>query len=179
VKGRAVSKEITHTTEPAKLGQRAILVIANESLDGATLRDVIGPRADGDSPAELLVIVPALNSRLRHWLSDEDEARRRAAVRLAAVLEDLRATGMDAEGRVGDADPLQALTDAVNQFGAQEIAIASGREGRSHWLRRDLVARARRRFVQPVVHVAQEPASRDRGARGANVAAGRPHGANA
>ena len=64
-------------------GQRRILVVATETLGGATLHDVLG--AHGEPPAQVLVIAPALNSRLRYWLSDEDEARRAAGVRLAAV----------------------------------------------------------------------------------------------
>jgi hypothetical protein len=147
----------THTTRPAKLGKRRILVVANEIVEGGALRDVIGLRADGEPPAEVLVIAPALNSRLRHWLSDEDEARRGAGLRLAASLEHLSAAEIEAEGLVGDADPLQAITDALHEFAAHEIVIATHPEGRSHWLTRDLVGRARRRFAQPVVHVVVEP----------------------
>src|SRR5262245_5672752 len=36
------------------------------------------------SKANVLVVAPALNSRLRRWLSDEDRARGRAADRLQA-----------------------------------------------------------------------------------------------
>jgi hypothetical protein len=39
---------------------------------------------------EVLVVAPAVNSRLRHWLSDEDGARRRAARRADACVEQLR-----------------------------------------------------------------------------------------
>ena len=99
------------------------------------------------------MIAPALNSRLRHWLSDVDEARRRASLRLAASLERLSAAGIEAEGIVGDADPLQAITDALHLFGAQEIVIATHPGERSHWLTRDLLGRARQRFSQPVVDV--------------------------
>jgi hypothetical protein len=140
-----MKNQMTQTTRPAKLGKRRILVVANETVEGGALRDVI-LRADGEPPAEVLVIAPALNSRLRHWLSDEDEARRGAGLRLAASLEHL-----------SDADPLQAITDALHEFAAHEIVIATHPEGRSHWLTRDLVGRARRRFAQPIVHVVAEP----------------------
>jgi hypothetical protein len=63
--------------------------------------------------ADVLVIAPALNSRLRHWLSDEDEARRRAEVRADACVEQLVLRGAHANGRIGDADPLQAIADAL------------------------------------------------------------------
>src|SRR5262245_34209325 len=78
--------------------------------------------------AEVLVVAPALNSWLRHWLSDEDPARRRAEERLAAVVRQLQRTVVHVEGRVGDADPLQAIADALATFPADEIVISDGSE---------------------------------------------------
>jgi hypothetical protein len=75
--------------------------------------------------ANVLVIAPALNSRLRRWASDEDRARRRAAERLRAYLDQLEKRGVHAEGRVGDADPLLAIADALAMFAADEIVIAA------------------------------------------------------
>ena len=69
--------------------------------------------------AEVLVVAPALNSWLRHWLSDEDTARRRAEERVTAHLERLERSGVHAEGRVGDADPLLAIADSrTSSFGS-------------------------------------------------------------
>ena len=53
------------------------------------------------SDADVLVIAPAINSWLRHWLSDEDGARRRAQALVAAVIDGLERHGIHAEGRVG------------------------------------------------------------------------------
>ena len=147
----------TDITAPARRGKRRILVVANETIEGAALRELITLRAESDPSAEVLVVAPALNSRLGHWLSDLDEARRSAGLRLAASLERLNAAGIEAEGMVGDADPVQAIADAVHLFGAQEIVIATHPDERAHWLARDLVGRARRRFSQPVVDVVLEP----------------------
>jgi hypothetical protein len=129
---------------------RRILVIANETLVGEVLHRVIQERAAG---GEVLVVTPALNSRLRHWISDVDAARRRAEERLQECLDRLAAYGVDARGLVGDADPLQAIGDALKLFAADELIIATHPEGRSHWLERDLVRRARSRYPQPVRHV--------------------------
>jgi hypothetical protein len=137
-------------TGPAQVGTRRILVVATEAVGGAALRDLI-LGADGQTGAEVLVIAPALNSRLRYWLSDEDDARRAASVRLAAFLAHLRAAGIDAQGVVGDSDPLQAIADALHRFAAQEIVITTDPDGRSHWLAGDLAGRARRRFAPTVV----------------------------
>jgi len=171
-----MKNQVPHAARPAKLTKRRILVVANETVEGLALRDVIRLRADREPHAEVLVIAPALNSRLRHWLSDEDEARRSAGVRLAASLERLSAAGIEAKGLVGDADPLQAITDALHEFGGQEIVIATHAERRSHWLTHDLVGRARRRFTQPVVHVVVEP-SEDSMPGSESTTSGRPRSA--
>ena len=131
-----------------------ILVIANETIESSILHETILARAG----AEVLIVAPALNSRLRHWLSDDTEARRAAEERLGRSLERLTADGIDASGRIGDADPLQAIDDALHLFRADEIAIATHPEGRSNWLARNLVTRARLRFARPVVHIVVDSA---------------------
>lgn len=102
---------------------------------------------------EVLVVAPALNSWLRHWFSDEDPARRRASERLRSSLERLSRRGVRAFGRVGDADPLQAIADALRTFQADEIIIAGHPESESR-RSRHLVARARRQFALPVLEPA-------------------------
>jgi len=101
--------------------------------------------------AEVLVVAPALNSRLRHWLSDDDAARRYAEERAAACVDRLESLGVRARGCVGDADPLQAIADALPTFAADEIVIAAETEKSNR-----LVDRARRRFALPIVRT-QEP----------------------
>ena len=102
------------------------------------------------SNAEVLVVAPALNSWLRHWVSDEDAARGRAQERVTAWLDGFERTGVHAQGRVGDADPLQAIADALPTFPADEIVIA-GQSELSTQLADELVARAHRRFGLPSV----------------------------
>jgi hypothetical protein len=128
--------------------KRHVLIVAPESLEEA---EAIGV-SSRDAGVEVLVVAPALNSRLRHWVSDEDDARRAAESRLARCLERLDAVGIDAHGRVGDPDPLQAIADGLALFPADEIVISEHTEGESHRSTRDLVARARDRFELPVVH---------------------------
>jgi hypothetical protein len=97
--------------------------------------------------AEVLVIAPARNSWLRHWLSDEDAARRRAQALVVAVIDRLERRGIHAEGRVGEADPLLAIADALSTFPADKIVIAAAPERVG-----ELVSRARRRFALPISH---------------------------
>jgi hypothetical protein len=132
--------------------ERRILVIANETVGGARLRETIEARAAGQR-AELLVVSPALNSPVRHWASDEDPARAAAQERLSSSLSRLRSLGLEARGEVGDGDPLQAIEDALRTFSPDELIISTHPEGRSHWLEQGLVEKARERFVIPITHV--------------------------
>jgi hypothetical protein len=132
--------------------ERRILVIANETVGGSTLREVIREKSEGYRE-QVLVVVPALNSPLRHWASDEDGARAAAAERLQRSLARLREAGVEARGEIGDGEPLQAIEDWLHQFGADEIIISTHPEGRSHWLEKGVVSGARERFAVPITHV--------------------------
>jgi nucleotide-binding universal stress UspA family protein len=131
---------------------RRILVVANETVGGSELFEVIAERSEGVDE-EVLVICPALNSPLRTWVSDEDDARAAAQRRLDATLARLASAGIDARGEVGDGDPLQAIDDSLRMFGADEIVISTHPEGRSNWLERGVVSGARSRFDVPIRHV--------------------------
>ncbi len=144
-----------HSNTQARLGNRRILVVLNGIVEGEVFRRATGV-GRRDEQAEVRVIASALNSRIRHWLSDEDEARRRAHLRLAATLESLCAAGIEADGRVGDADPLQAIDDALIEFHAEEIVIVTQPDRHSHWTTRDLSGQARRRFAPAVVQIVAE-----------------------
>jgi hypothetical protein len=133
-------------------GERRILVIANETVGGRTLLDEIRRRSEGVRE-EILVVVPALNSPVRHWASDTDSATAAARERLEASLRRLGEDGIEARGEVGDSDPLQAIEDALRTFGADEVIISTHPEGRSHWLERGVVNGARERFTVPITHV--------------------------
>jgi GABA permease len=133
--------------------ERRILVIANETVGGQELLAILRSKAAEGVPSRVLVVCPALNSPMRTWASDEDGARAAAQTRLDASLAQLASDGIQAEGEVGDGDPLQAMEDALRTFGADEIIISTHPEGRSHWLERDVVGAARERFAVPITHV--------------------------
>jgi hypothetical protein len=136
-------------------GRFRILAIANETVDGDALHELIVEHAAG-LPTEILVVAPALNSRVRHWFSDEDGARHAAELRLAASVERLERAGIPAYGWIGDADPLEAIADALAVFEADELIISTHPEHASNWLARDVVRRARGRFELPTAHVVVE-----------------------
>ncbi|HET9323976.1 MAG TPA: hypothetical protein VFO03_08860 [Gaiellaceae bacterium] len=133
-------------------GERRILVIANETVGGESLRDLIHRRSEGVEE-RVLVVCPALMSPVRYFASDEDGPRAAANERLDRSLTRLRELGVAADGEVGDADPLQAIDDALRIFGADEVIISTHPEGRSLWLERGVVRSARERFDVPITHV--------------------------
>jgi GABA permease len=133
-------------------GERRILVVANETVGGEELLRVIEQKSAGVAE-KVLVVCPALNSPLRHWVSDEDEARAAAQERLDRSLQSMHEAGIDARGEIGDGDPLQAIEDALRTFAPDELIVSTHPEGRSHWLERGVVDRARERFELPLTHV--------------------------
>ena len=135
------------STEPVR-----ILAVANETVEGEELCNLIQAHADGRR-AEVMVIAPALNSRVRHWFSDHDRARQAAEDRLYRTLQRLDEAGLTSYGWVGDADPLEAIADAIAVFDADQMIIATHPEHRSNWMARNVVGRARERFGLPTAHV--------------------------
>lgn len=129
----------------------SILVVANRTCECPALHEEIARRAA--PAADVLVVAPALNSRLRHWVSDSDDAERAAAERLESAVAQLRQRGVEARGEVGDAEPLNAIADALHDFDAQEILLSTHPPGESHWLENGLVEKAAEQFDPPVVHL--------------------------
>jgi hypothetical protein len=131
---------------------RKILVVANETVAGRELLDDLRRRVAGGD-ADVLVVAPALNSRLRYLFADVDRAREQAEVRLKDSVEALRSNGIQAGGAIGDSNPVQAIEDALFEFDADEIVISTHPPERSNWLERKTVDRAREKFDRPVSHV--------------------------
>ncbi len=132
--------------------EKRVLVVANETVGGDELMDVIGELALSGRSL-FYVVCPALNSRLRTWTSDEDPARAAAQSRLHATLQRLSSVGIEARGDIGDVDPLVAVEDAVRTFRPNELVVSTHPEGRSNWLERGVVSALRERYDVPVTHV--------------------------
>ena len=152
-------------------GRRRLLVVANETVAGRALREEVVRRAQGGT--DVLVVCPALNSQLRHWASDEDRAREIAQARLDESLASLAEAGVEARGEVGDADPVQAIDDALRTFGADEIVVSTHPPGRSNWLEKGVIERSRERYGCPLTHVVVDLEAERGGAAAANDAASR------
>jgi hypothetical protein len=131
-----------------------VLVIANETVDGTDLREMLSARG----ATEVLVVAPALSSRVRFWVSDVDPARARAAVRLARSLADLGGEGIEVAGSIGDSEPLQAIKDCLRVFAADEIVLVTHSEEEAHWVEHGLAERARVHFPGlPITHLVAGP----------------------
>ena len=142
-------EQVEHVGPP---DERRVLVVANETVGGDELMNVIGELALAGK-TRFFVVSPALNSRLKTWTSDEDPARAAAQKRLAATLSRLGSIGVEARGEVGDVDPLVAIEDAVRSFRPDEIVVSTHPPGKSNWLERGVVGAVRERYDLPVSHV--------------------------
>jgi len=108
-------------------------------------------RPDAERRPEVLLLAPATNKPVAHWLSDLRRARFDAQRRLTLSLASLAPADVDARGEVGDSDTVQAVEDTLRTFGAQEVVFVKqpGRNGD--------VDQVRRRLDRPV-RVLEAPA---------------------
>ena len=98
-----------------------VLVTASEPVSADRLRAALGGATDD---AEIIVVAPALHrSALRFWLSDADEAIRRAALVQRETVEGLHDAGLDARGDSGEFDPVKAVEDVLVTFPAERIVL--------------------------------------------------------
>lgn len=74
-------------------------------------------------PRRVHVVAPALTRPLDWLATAEDDARREAEVRVLE-LEWTLADEVQVEGEAGEADPVQAVEDALRDFPADEILLA-------------------------------------------------------
>jgi GABA permease len=147
---------------------RRVLVIANETCAARGVVDEV--RYRGGPGAEVMVVAPALaRGRLEPWLSSDSERRRADALeRLDASVTAFTDAGIPAQGALGDADPMQALDDALRTFDPDEVIISTHPPQRSNWLERQVVAKARERYRRaphPPPPRPPPPAARPRGGR--------------
>lgn len=128
-----------------------ILVVADEGVAAGAFRDAIELSAQA-GPTEAFVTAPALASRLGRWTGDEasyDAAKQH----LDDTLRELSALGVEASGKIGANDPIQAADDALRMFAADELVIATHADSEANWLEKDVVEVARSRYGMPVTHI--------------------------
>lgn len=131
-----------------------LLLVATDPVDDPRLVERIAelaaggaasPAAAPDAEPRLRVVAPARTKLLDRWASDVTAAREHAQRTLTVTIAALAAAGLEADGRVGDSDPVQALADELAQFPAQEVALVTG-----PGVGREEIEQVRRRLDRPV-----------------------------
>ena len=141
---------------------RHVLVVANETVAGRRLIDAVCSRA-ADGEALVTVICPINNPR-EGYVVYEDTRRAAAGRRLDKTLRALREGGVHAQGFVVEAEPDEAVRDALAQLEppVTEIIVSTHPVQRSGWLRKNAVDRIRRTAGErPVEHVVAETGGED------------------
>jgi hypothetical protein len=133
-------------------GVRHVLVVANEPLSGAALREHIG--GDGDRRVEVDVLAPVLTSRLHLGVTDIDRELAQARARLETSLAWAHGHGLDARGRVGDPSTTTAIEDELRDFGADEVIVVTRGAGYTTRQEREELERLRRELDVPVTDIA-------------------------
>ena len=106
-----------------------VLVLAVAAIEDPHTAGIVASIADASGPeagrGALLVIAPARGSLLDRWTDDLERARFESQRVLAVSLATLAAAGIEAEGRVGDGDPLRATEDVLRSYAATEVVVVA------------------------------------------------------
>jgi hypothetical protein len=131
-----------------------VLVVANETVAGRALTDSLRRRA-GEAEIRVSVVCP-VNAPREGYVVYQDTRRAAARRRLDKTLAQLLEAGIAADGFVVEADPVDAVVDALHQLEppVDEIVVSTHPEEKSGWLRRKVVDRIRKAAgTVPVEHV--------------------------
>lgn len=115
-----------------------VLLVANQTAATETLQRAVRERA-ARGPCAFTLLVPRQASALTRMMNPDDASDAGAQ----AVLDDAvpllsQAAGSSVEGRVGVAEPLTAIQDALNLVGFDEIILSTLPHRLSRWLHLDL-----------------------------------------
>jgi hypothetical protein len=115
-----------------------VLVVAHKTAATQALMQAVRDRA-ARGPATFTLLVPSAAHGLHRLVDPEDQDRTEAEVVLDLALPLLEeAAGRKVEGMIGDPNPLNAVQDAVNLHGFDEIIISTLPVRISRWMRLDL-----------------------------------------
>lgn len=115
-----------------------VLVTAHKTATTPSLVEAVRERA-ARGPAIFTLVVPNVAHGLHRVVDAEDQDQTEAEAVIAAALPVLQeAAGGQVRGIIGDPNPLDAIQDAVNIYGFDEIIISTLPAKVSRWLRLDL-----------------------------------------
>jgi hypothetical protein len=152
---------------------RRYLVVANQTLQAAELRDELRKRISA-GPCSFFVIVPDTKAAqydpvaaggvlpqpgMWWWATyyarpaTNEEATAQARERLSLMLDGLAALGVPVEGDLGSADPLAAIAKACAGRQFDEIIMTTLPQHVSRWLKVGLPHQVQRRSGLPVTTI--------------------------
>jgi GABA permease len=99
-----------------------LLVVASQTADSDELLEHLRTRAE-KGPIQVTLVVPA-----------DHGGREAARERLARALDKMRGAGLQADGVVGDADPLHAVLDVYSPRDHDEILVSTFAAQFSRWV---------------------------------------------
>jgi len=121
-----------------------VLVVANLTAGSQDLLDALKHRAER-SPIRITLVMPAQGP----GLGGRDAVRER----LDEALEKMRAAGLEADGAIGDADPMEAVAECFDPTRHDEAIVCTLPGRSSKWLQYDFPHRVARYTGVPVTHV--------------------------
>jgi hypothetical protein len=128
-----------------------VLVVANRTAASDELLEAVVQRVE-KGPAEFFLVVPA-TPRGAAWMTDMSAGSKDAEESLEAALARWRDVGVECMGRTGDADPLAATTDALNDGDFDEVIVSTLPKHVSKWLHLDLPHKVAHATGLPMQHV--------------------------
>jgi hypothetical protein len=136
------------------MDRRRVLLVAHRTASAPPIQAEVRHLLEA-GPCSFLLLVPADEGDGLVW--NEGKAWEESQARLAAAVETLRGLGADVEGKVGNHDPLAAVTDAVQDEHFDDIILSTFPVGISAWLGMDLPHRIERALGRKIKHVTWNP----------------------
>jgi hypothetical protein len=150
----AKKEEVANVPRPAAKvddGFHRVLVVVDDGATSEAFNQQLLETAAG-KPEKAFVVAPAVGSKLDRLTGDQ-AAYDNAEAQLNATLQALDALGIEATGKIGSHDPLQATVEALREFPADAVILATHDSSHAKWLEEGLVAKIGKVTTVPVSHV--------------------------
>ncbi len=145
---------------------RQILVVANQTLGGERLKEVVRERI-GQGPCTFTLVVPVVpdsadvigdfgaGAEVGDWgfSTTYESARIQAVRRLSAGIQALSEVGASVDGHIGELDPVKAVGHCLAAGTYEEVIVSTLPKTVSRWLFQDVPHRIQRKFKIPVTTV--------------------------
>lgn len=133
--------------EPADGVPGGVLVVVLAPIEDPRTAGVVAAIGDPSRPEAgdrgLLLVAPAQSRLIDRWTGDLEPARFESQRALTVSMATMAAAGIEAEGRVGDGDVVQAIEDVLRSYAATEVVVVA-RTGEFERQIRELERRAGR-----------------------------------